>query len=50
MLRIGTTQMARYYGLPSGGGGILADTKSIDVQLGMEKWGQACFLHLLTPT
>ena len=39
MLRIGTTQMAKYYGLPSGGGGILADTKSIDVQLGMEKLG-----------
>ena len=39
MLRIGTTQMAKYYGLPCGGGGILADTKSIDVQLGMEKLG-----------
>jgi len=39
MLRCGTTQMAKYYGLPSGGGGILADTKSIDVQLGMEKLG-----------
>jgi trimethylamine--corrinoid protein Co-methyltransferase len=36
---MGTTQMAKYYGLPSGGGGILADTKSIDVQLGMEKLG-----------
>jgi len=39
LLRIGTTQMAKHYGLPSGGGGILADTKSIDVQLGMEKLG-----------
>ncbi|MBU0464025.1 MAG: trimethylamine methyltransferase family protein, partial [Proteobacteria bacterium] len=39
MLRIGTSQMAKYYGLPCGGGGILADTKSIDVQLGMEKMG-----------
>ena len=39
LLRMGTTQMAKYYGLPSGGGGILADTKSIDVQLGMEKLG-----------
>jgi trimethylamine--corrinoid protein Co-methyltransferase len=39
LLRIGTTQMAKYYGLPSGGGGILADTKSVDVQLGMEKLG-----------
>jgi trimethylamine--corrinoid protein Co-methyltransferase len=39
LLRMATTQMAKYYGLPSGGGGILADTKSIDVQLGMEKMG-----------
>ena len=39
LLRMATTQMAKYYGLPSGGGGILADTKSIDVQLGMEKLG-----------
>jgi trimethylamine---corrinoid protein Co-methyltransferase len=41
MLRIGTTQMAKYYGLPSGGGGILADSKLIDVQMGMEKLGTA---------
>ena len=39
LLRMATTQMAKYYGLPAGGGGILADTKSIDVQLGMEKLG-----------
>jgi trimethylamine--corrinoid protein Co-methyltransferase len=39
MLRIGTSQMAKYYGLPCGGGGVLADTKGIDVQLGMEKMG-----------
>lgn len=39
MLRCATTQMAKFYNLPSGGGGILADTKSIDVQLGMEKMG-----------
>ena len=39
LLRMATTQMAKYYGLPCGGGGILADTKSIDVQLGMEKLG-----------
>jgi trimethylamine--corrinoid protein Co-methyltransferase len=39
LLRIGTTQMAKYYGLPSGGGGILADSRSIDVQLGIEKLG-----------
>jgi trimethylamine--corrinoid protein Co-methyltransferase len=41
MLRIGTTQMAKYYNLPSGGGGILADSKLIDVQMGMEKLGTA---------
>jgi trimethylamine--corrinoid protein Co-methyltransferase len=39
MLRVGTTQLAKYYGLPSGGGAILADTKGVDVQLGMEKMG-----------
>lgn len=39
LLRMATTQMAKHHGLPSAGGGILADTKSIDVQLGMEKLG-----------
>ncbi|MBW2121841.1 MAG: trimethylamine methyltransferase family protein [Deltaproteobacteria bacterium] len=41
LLRVGTTQLARFYRLPSGGGGILADSKSIDAQLGMEKIGTA---------
>jgi trimethylamine--corrinoid protein Co-methyltransferase len=41
MLRVGTTQLAKYYNLPSGGGGILADSKLIDVQMGMEKLGTA---------
>jgi trimethylamine---corrinoid protein Co-methyltransferase len=41
LLRCGTTQMAKYYGLPSGGGGILGDSKLIDAQLGMEKLGTA---------
>lgn len=41
MLRMGTTQMAKYYGLPCGGGCILGDSKSVDVQLGMEKMGTA---------
>ncbi len=41
LLRIGTTQMAKFYRLPSGGGGILADSKLIDVQLGIEKLGTA---------
>ena len=39
MLRTCTSQLAKYYGLPCGGGSVLADTKSIDVQLGMEKMG-----------
>ena len=39
MLRVGTSQLAKYYGLPCGGGSVLADTKSIDVQLGMEQMG-----------
>lgn len=39
MLRIGISQLAKYYGFPSGGGAVLADTKSVDVQLGMEKMG-----------
>ena len=39
MQRVATTQMAKYYGLPSGGGSFLGDTKTIDVQLGMEKLG-----------
>lgn len=39
MLRTCTSQMSKYYGLPCGGGAVLADTKSIDVQLGMEKMG-----------
>ena len=41
LLRIGTTQMAKFYGLPSGGGGILADSKLIDAQFGIEKLGTA---------
>ena len=41
MLRVGTTQLAKFYNLPSGGGGILADSKLIDVQMGMEKLGTA---------
>ncbi|MBF0530519.1 MAG: trimethylamine methyltransferase family protein, partial [Deltaproteobacteria bacterium] len=43
LLRTGTTQMAKFYGLPSGGGGILADSKLIDAQFGMEKLGTALF-------
>lgn len=41
MQRICTTQIAKYYGLPCGGGATLADTKCIDAQLGMEKMGSA---------
>jgi trimethylamine--corrinoid protein Co-methyltransferase len=43
LLRTATTQMAKFYGLPSGGGGILADSKLIDAQFGMEKLGTALF-------
>lgn len=39
MQRVCTAQLAKYYGLPCGGGAVLGDTKSIDVQLGMEKMG-----------
>lgn len=39
MLRAATTQLAKFYGLPSSGGSTLSDSKSIDVQMGMEKMG-----------
>jgi len=41
LFRCATTQLAGFYGLPSGGGGILTDSKIIDIQLGMEKLGTA---------
>jgi trimethylamine--corrinoid protein Co-methyltransferase len=41
LLRVATTQMAKHYRLPSGGGGVLADSKLIDVQLGLEKLATA---------
>jgi trimethylamine--corrinoid protein Co-methyltransferase len=41
LLRIATTQMAKRYRLPAGGGGMLADSKLVDVQLGMEKLATA---------
>ena len=37
LLRIATAEMARYYGLPSRGGGMMADSKAADAQMGMEK-------------
>ncbi len=37
MLRIATTQLAKFYHLPSGGGGTLSDSKWNNTQLGMEK-------------
>ena len=37
LLRIATAEMARYYGLPSRGGGMMADAKAADAQMGMEK-------------
>jgi trimethylamine--corrinoid protein Co-methyltransferase len=36
MLRVGTTQMAKFYNLPSGGGGTLTDSKWVDAQMGAE--------------
>lgn len=36
MLRIATSQMGRYYGLPVGGGGSVTDAQSIDAQFGVE--------------
>jgi trimethylamine--corrinoid protein Co-methyltransferase len=41
LLRMATTRMAKYYKLPSGGGGVLADSKQVDVQLGLEKLSTA---------
>lgn len=37
LLRIATAEMARYYGLPSRGGGLMADSKAADAQMGAEK-------------
>jgi len=37
LLRMATTQMAKYYNLPSGGGGMLTDAKLLDAQYGFEK-------------
>ena len=37
MQRIATTQMAKYYNMPSGGGGCLTESKFLDAQYGFEK-------------
>jgi len=37
LLRIATAEMAQHYGLPSRGGGLIADGKAPDEQLGAEK-------------
>ena len=37
LLKASTAQMARFYGLPSGGGGIITDSKTVDEQSGYEK-------------
>jgi trimethylamine:corrinoid methyltransferase-like protein len=37
LLRVATAEMARYYHLPSRGGGLMADAKAVDAQMGMEK-------------
>lgn len=41
MLRVASAQMARMYGLPCGGGGLLTDSKLPDAQAGYEKLGTA---------
>jgi len=37
LMRVCTAQLARYYQIPSGGGGILCDSKTSDAQAGYEK-------------
>jgi trimethylamine--corrinoid protein Co-methyltransferase len=37
LLRVATAEMARYYHLPSRGGGLMTDAKAVDAQMGMEK-------------
>lgn len=37
LLRIATAEMARYYRLPSRGGGLMTDSKAADAQMGAEK-------------
>lgn len=37
LLRVATAEMSRYYGLPSRGGGMIADAKAADAQMGAEK-------------
>ena len=37
LLRIATAEMARYYQLPSRGGGLMTDSKAADEQMGAEK-------------
>ncbi len=37
LLRVATAEMARYYHLPSRGGGLMTDAKAADAQMGAEK-------------
>lgn len=37
VMRVANAQMAKYYKLPSGGGGTLTDANTVDAQLGWEK-------------
>lgn len=37
LLRLGTAQLAQFYRLPSGGGGVVSDSKTLDEQAGYEK-------------
>jgi trimethylamine--corrinoid protein Co-methyltransferase len=37
LLHAGVAQMAHYYGIPACGGGVLSDSKTLDIQTGYEK-------------
>jgi len=46
LLRVATTQLARYYRLPSGGGVFCTDSKTEDAQMGAEKMSTALLAAL----
>jgi trimethylamine--corrinoid protein Co-methyltransferase len=53
LLRVASAQLARMYGLPCGGGGLLTDSKLPDGQAGYEKLGTALLpalagLHMIS--
>jgi len=46
LLRVATAEMARYYDLPARGGGLIADGKACDAQVGAEKMLNAVMASL----